>query len=233
MNSHSEIEEPRTAAELIARYRDVRRRLYSPGSPPKLVCSETRTDSAACKAIATIPLPSRQPEPRLSETPFQYQTPPREALRAVSTRTQVPIADILGRNRRPPAADRRRSSRGGLARPPRDGLVTAALGKVLQTRSHDCAALAPRDGEALGPRSRSAHHHELPVITTDLRGSDSLELLRFPVRAVVCEPGKRRRQARLPLAPVAPTRGCRGAPARSARPCSATASRSAAGQGAK
>jgi hypothetical protein len=104
MNSHSKIEEPRTAAELIARYRDVRRRLYSPAGPPKLVCSETRTDSAACKAIATIPSPSRQPEPRPSETPFQYQTPAREALQAVSTRTCVPIADILGRNRRPPIA---------------------------------------------------------------------------------------------------------------------------------
>jgi hypothetical protein len=103
MNSPTfEIEEPRTAAELIARYRDVRRRLYSPATPPKLGCSET--DSAPRKAIATIPNPSRQPEPRPSETPFQYQTPAREALQAVSTRTSVPIADILGRNRRPPIA---------------------------------------------------------------------------------------------------------------------------------
>jgi Bacterial dnaA protein helix-turn-helix len=102
MNSNSEIEEPRTAAELIARYRDVRRRLYSPASPPKLGSSET--DHAARKAIATMPNPSRQPEPRPPETPFQYQTPAREALQAVSTRTCVPIADILGRNRRPPIA---------------------------------------------------------------------------------------------------------------------------------
>ena len=35
MNSHSEIEEPRTAAEIIARYRDVRRRLYSPANSVK------------------------------------------------------------------------------------------------------------------------------------------------------------------------------------------------------
>jgi hypothetical protein len=105
MNSpHSEIEEPRTAAELIARYREVRRRLYSPANPLKLASREAGTDHAARKAIATIPEPSRQPEPRPPETPFQYQTPAREALQAVSTRTCVPIADILGRNRRPPIA---------------------------------------------------------------------------------------------------------------------------------
>ena len=60
--------------------------------------------TSLCKAIATIPEPSRQPERRPCETPFQYQTPAREALQAVSTRTRVPIADILGRNRRPPIA---------------------------------------------------------------------------------------------------------------------------------
>jgi hypothetical protein len=104
MNSHSEIQEPRTAAELIARYRDVRRRLYFPATPPKLANGETRTNHTTHKAIATIPVPSREPEPRPSEAPFQYQTPAREALQAVSTRTCVPIADILGRNRRPPIA---------------------------------------------------------------------------------------------------------------------------------
>jgi Bacterial dnaA protein helix-turn-helix len=105
MNSpYAEIEEPRTAAELIARYREVRRRLYSPASPPKLASSETGTTHPARKAIATLPPPACEPEPRPSETPFQYQTPAREALQAVSTRTCVPIADILGRNRRPPIA---------------------------------------------------------------------------------------------------------------------------------
>jgi hypothetical protein len=57
-----------------------------------------------------IPGPSREPEPPPSETPFQHQTPAREALQAVSTRTCVPIADILGRNRRrrsPPLVTRR------------------------------------------------------------------------------------------------------------------------------
>jgi hypothetical protein len=105
MNSHSEIEEPRTPAEIIARYRDVRRRLYSPATPSKLAENrEARTDHATCKALATIPEPSRGPEPLPAETPFQYRTPAREALQAVSTRTRVPIAEILGRNRRPPIA---------------------------------------------------------------------------------------------------------------------------------
>ena len=105
MNSQSEIEEPRTAAEIIARYRDVRRRLYSPATPSKLAENrEARTDHATCKALATIPEPSGEPELRPSETPFQYHTPARAALQAVSTRTRVPIAEILGRNRRPPIA---------------------------------------------------------------------------------------------------------------------------------
>jgi hypothetical protein len=117
MNSHTEIEEPRTAAEIIARYRDVRRRLYSPASPLKLASNETQTDQAACKAITTIPTPSRQPEQGPSEIPLQYQTPAREALRAVSTRTGVPLADILGRNRHPPIAAARHEAvwRVGLA----------------------------------------------------------------------------------------------------------------------
>jgi len=60
MNSpHSEIEEPRTAAELIARYRDVRGRLYSPAPPSELADGKTRTDPAPCKAIATTPKPCR------------------------------------------------------------------------------------------------------------------------------------------------------------------------------
>jgi hypothetical protein len=104
MNSHSEIEEPTTTAELIARYREVRRRLYSLATLPNFANGETRTNHAASKATARILELSRQPEPRPSETQFQYQTPAREALQAVSTRTQVPIADILGRNRRPPIA---------------------------------------------------------------------------------------------------------------------------------
>jgi hypothetical protein len=61
MNSHFEIEEPKTAAEIIARCRDVPRRLYSPASPPKLASNDTRTDHAACKAITTIPRPPASP----------------------------------------------------------------------------------------------------------------------------------------------------------------------------
>jgi chromosomal replication initiation ATPase DnaA len=79
----------------------VRRRLYSPATALELADGKTRTDHVTCKAIATILEPSRKPEQRPSQTPFQYHTPAREALRAVSTRTRVPIADILGRDRRP------------------------------------------------------------------------------------------------------------------------------------
>ena len=44
---HSEIKEPRTADELIARYRDVRRRLYTPATALELADGKTRTDHVA------------------------------------------------------------------------------------------------------------------------------------------------------------------------------------------
>jgi hypothetical protein len=92
----TEFAEPRTAAELIARYQDVRRRLYAPIPCLKLTDDRTQTDRAPCKAIPIISEPSRLPEAP------PYQTPAREAVRAVSSRTSVPVAEILGRNRRPP-----------------------------------------------------------------------------------------------------------------------------------
>jgi hypothetical protein len=73
MNSHSELEEPRTAAELIARYRDVRRRLYSPATLPKLGSSET--DHAARKAIATIPNPPASPNHGRLKPRFNIKLP--------------------------------------------------------------------------------------------------------------------------------------------------------------
>jgi hypothetical protein len=87
-------------------------------------------------------------------------------------------------NRRHPrarsqAADRRRSSRGYLARPPGDRLVITAPRKVLQTGSHDRAPLGPRDGEAFGPRSRTARLHDRLVTTADNRRSHSLNSSRF------------------------------------------------------
>jgi hypothetical protein len=173
----SEIEEPRTADELIARYRDVRRRLYSQATALELADGKTRTDHVTCKAMATIPEPSREPEQRLSQTPFQYHTPAREALRAVSTRTRVPIRRHP--RARSQAADRRGSSRGDLARPPGDRLVITAPRKVLQTGSYDRAPLGPRDGEAFGPRPRTAGLHDRLVITADNGRSHSLNSSRF------------------------------------------------------
>jgi Bacterial dnaA protein helix-turn-helix len=160
MNGHSEIEEPPTAAEIIARYRDVRRRLYSPASSPKLASNETRTDPAACKAITTIPAPSRQPEQGPSRTPLHYHTPAREALRAVSTRTGVPLADILGRNRRPPIAAARHEAIW------RVRLVTGwslqRLGRFFK-RDHTTVLHSVREME-----KRSAHDPELRACMTAL-----------------------------------------------------------------
>jgi hypothetical protein len=69
---HPEIEEPRTADEFIARYRDVRRHLYSPATALELADGKTRTDHVTRKAIATIPEPFREPDQRPSQTPVQY-----------------------------------------------------------------------------------------------------------------------------------------------------------------
>lgn len=82
--------EPRTAAELIARYQDVRRRLYAPNPCLRLTDGKTPTNRAPCKAITTIHEPSCLPEPWPHQTPSPSQTPAREAVRAVSTRTSVP-----------------------------------------------------------------------------------------------------------------------------------------------
>lgn len=71
--------EPRTAAELIARYQDVRRRLYAPNPCLRLTDGKTPTDRAPCKAITTIPEPSCLPEPWPHQTPSPSQTPAREA----------------------------------------------------------------------------------------------------------------------------------------------------------
>jgi hypothetical protein len=150
---HSEIEEPRTADELIARYRDVRRRLYSPATALELADGKTRTDHVTCKAIATIPVPSREPEQRPSQTPFQYQTPAREALRAVSTRTRVPIADILGRDRRPLIAAARHEAIWRVRRV--TGWSLPRLGRFFK-RDHTTVLHSVREME-----KRSAHDPEL------------------------------------------------------------------------
>ena len=192
---------------------------------------KTRTNHAACKAIATIPEPSRQPEQRPSETPLQYQTPAREALRAVSTRTCVPIADILGRNRRPPIAAARHEAvwRVRLA----TGWSLPRLGRFFK-RDHTTVLHSIREMSKRSARDPELRAYmtalSLPQIAAAPTPSTSSDFL-FAPSSLSLE--KRRREGWLPLAPAAPTRVCREAPARSARPCSATASRSAGRAGAK
>ena len=150
---HSEIQQPRTADELIARYRDVRRRLYYPATALELADGKTRTDQVTCKAIAAIPEPFREPEQQPSQTPFQYQTPAREALRAVSTRTRVPIADILGRDRRPLIAAARHEAIWRVRRV--TGWSLPRLGRFFK-RDHTTVLYSVREME-----KRSAHDPEL------------------------------------------------------------------------
>ena len=191
---------------------------------------KTRTDLVTCKAIATIPEPSREPEQRPSQTPVSISN---SGPRSPSSRLD-PNARA---NRRHPRArsqadDRRRSSRGYLARPPGDRLVITAPKKVLQTGSYDRAPLGPRDGEAFGPRSRTARLHDRLVITAGNRrfhSVNSSQLLFAPSSLSL----KAKERGMATASADRAARGCREAPARSARPCSATASRSAGRAGAK
>ena len=156
---HSEIEEPRSSqTNYRSRYR--RRaacRLYFPLQRRSglvwLADGKTRTDLVTCKAIATIPEPSREPEQRPSQTPFQYQTPAHEALRAVSTRTRVPIADILGRDRRPMIAAARHEAIWRVRRV--TGWSLPRLGRFFK-RDHTTVLHSVREME-----KRSAHDPEL------------------------------------------------------------------------
>ena len=232
MNSHSEIAEPRTAAEIIARYRDVRRRLSFSRHSVK-ASGEPRSPNRSCHLQGARHDPRALPRARTPASRNSLSISHSGPRGPSSGFDPNPRANRRNSRPQPAATDRRRSSRGGLARPPGHRLVIATLGKVFQTRSHDRAALDPRDERALGPRSRTARLHGRLVIT----GNSRLHALLppFPVRANVHEPSRdeRRRQGWLPLAPAARTRVRRGAPARSARPCSATASRSAGRAGAK
>jgi hypothetical protein len=173
---HSEIEEPRTANELIARYRDVRRRLYSPATALELADGKTRTDHVTCKAIHDPRALPRARTTAVSNPVSISNSGPRSPSSRLDPNAR---ANRRHPRARSPAADRRRSSRGDLARPPGDRLVITAPRKVLQTGSYDRAPLGPRDGEAFGPRSRTARLHDRLVITADNGRSHSLNSSRF------------------------------------------------------
>ena len=103
----------RTPTDRGRDYRSIPRR----AAPPLFSCDCTKARrrqnpnrSRHLQGDRQIPEPSHQPEPRPSENPFQYQILAREALRALSTRTRVPIGDALGRGRRPRIAAARHTT---------------------------------------------------------------------------------------------------------------------------
>jgi len=101
-------DEPKSAAELVARYRDVKRRLYpAPSLSP--TCGVTAADAGNLLAfvlavVAVTAERARESRKRAdrargrvgAETPGSKA---RAALRAVSQRTGVPVDAILGRKR--------------------------------------------------------------------------------------------------------------------------------------
>ena len=103
-------DEPESAAELLARYRDVKRRLY-PIPPRSPTCAFTATDAEnilalflAVAALAAERARECESRKRADEVPrrVEAETPgskARAALRAVSQRTGVPVDAILGRKR--------------------------------------------------------------------------------------------------------------------------------------
>jgi len=101
-------EEPNTVAELLARYREVKRRLY-PGASPAAPCELTVQDAESIftfvLAVAAVMAERvRQSERQAAETRRRggVESPgskARGAVRAVSKRTGVSVDDILGRQR--------------------------------------------------------------------------------------------------------------------------------------
>jgi Bacterial dnaA protein helix-turn-helix len=107
-------DEPKTAAELLARYRDVKRRLYPvPSRPlnPELPLVDAETTLAFALAVAAVAADRAREAEKQAEQARRAvrggdvirRTPgstARAALLAVSKRTSVPVHAILGRQRR-------------------------------------------------------------------------------------------------------------------------------------
>src|SRR5208283_1188590 len=101
-------DEPKSAAELLARYRDVKRRLYP--VPPRSMNRESAsvdTENMLAFVLAAAAFTAeraRESRKRADKVPGRIgaETPgskARAALRAVSQRTGVPVDAILGRRR--------------------------------------------------------------------------------------------------------------------------------------
>src|SRR5271166_4040421 len=101
-------EEPNTVADLPARYREVKRRLYPAASPAAPVNSPSKMPKAFLRLSLLSPpsWPSalgnpndRRRKPEGTSAPKSTGSKARGAVRAVSKRTGVSVDDILGRQR--------------------------------------------------------------------------------------------------------------------------------------
>jgi hypothetical protein len=89
----------------------------------------------------------------------------------------VPIADILGRDRRPLIAAARHEAIWRVRRV--TGWSLPRLGRFFKRDHTTVLQLGPRDGKAFGPRSRTARLHDRLVITAGNRRSHSLNSSHF------------------------------------------------------
>ena len=102
-------DEPKSAAELLARYRDVKRRLYPVARQPSndaIVARDAENTVAFAIAVAAVTIGrARESATGMHVAPEadvikSSTSAAKAALRAVSQRTGVPVVAILGRERR-------------------------------------------------------------------------------------------------------------------------------------
>ena len=101
-------DEPKTVAEMLSRYREVRRRLYPPVIRPAtrdFTARDAENTIALVLALTAVAaVRARASQARAEETrrTVMSETPggkAKAAVRAVSKRTGVPVEEILGRRR--------------------------------------------------------------------------------------------------------------------------------------
>jgi len=145
--------EPASAGEMLARYRDVKRRLHPPIGPTggqTMTATEaeailafanaltafmtSRADESERRAAAAAATGQRRP-------PASAAQKARAAVAAVSSRTGVPVEEIFGRKRIPAVASARHERSGGSAASPTgpspasDATSPSATTRPLFTRS--------------------------------------------------------------------------------------------------